>query len=143
MNYFTNLLTDYPDIIGTASIPMIIAILAIAIPLLIQTIGRIDDKFNSTNLVTTFRNEAIYIAFWRILIISIITYILYILQLPPLFDFGIFNFFVENSALILLVCSVISLIFITLRLFSLILTYYQTEKLLDRLIDKYKKSIKE
>lgn len=142
MEYYSSLLADYPDLVGIATMPMIIAILAIALPLLIQTIGRIDDKFNSTKLIVVFKKESIFISFWMILIVSILSYIFWILQLPRLFDLGVLNQLIDNSALISIVASTVLLVFITLQLFNLILTYYQTEKLLSRLTGKYAQPVK-
>ncbi len=142
MDYLTNLNINYPDVVRVAMMPMIIAILAIALPLLIQTISRIEDKYNSTKLIVVFKKEPIYKSFWIILFISIFSFICWVLQMPRLVDFGIFNNFIDNSAFIFIIISTILLIISTLGLFGLILSYYQTEKLLIRLTKKYKKSRK-
>lgn len=142
MDFITNLLKDYPDIVSVVAIPVIIPILAFVFPLIIQTIDRIDKKFGANILVTTFQREPIYISFWIVLIISILSYILWYLKLPRLFDFGIFNIVIDNSALGLIVISTTSLVIITLFLYRLILIYYQPEKLMRRLERKYKNSIR-
>ena len=41
-----SVISSYPDVVSEALIPMIIAIFALGFPLLIQTISRIDDRFN-------------------------------------------------------------------------------------------------
>ena len=140
MEYITKLIADYPDLVRIVAIPVIIPIIAFVSPLIIQTIERIDNKFNATNLVLTFQKEPIYISFWIILIVSIVSYVLWFLQLPRLFDFGILNSLIDNSALILIVLSTTSLIIITLGLYRLILIYYQPDKLQKRIERKYKKS---
>lgn len=142
MEFLSELRINYPDIVKEAMIPMIIAILAIALPLLIQTISRIEDKYNSTKLIVAFKKETIYKSFWIILFLSIISFICWVLQFPRIVDFGVFNDIVDNSAFLFISVSTILLIISTLRLFGLILLYYQTEKLLNRLTKKYKKSIK-
>lgn len=142
IEHIDNLNTNYPDIVRVAMIPMIIAILAIALPLLIQTISRIEDKYNSTKLIVVFKKEFIYKSFWIILFLSIFSFICWVLKLPRIVDFGVFNYVVDNSAFLFISISTIFLVIATLRLFGLILTYYQTEKLLNRLTRKYKKSIK-
>ncbi|MCK9331434.1 MAG: hypothetical protein M0Q94_16310 [Candidatus Cloacimonetes bacterium] len=142
MEYLTEFYINYPDIVRVAMIPMIIAILAIALPLLIQTISRIEDKYNSTKLIVVFKKEFIYKSFWIILFLSILSFICWVLQLPRIVDFGVFNYIVDKSAFLFITISTIFLVIATLRLFGLILTYYQTEKLLNRLTRKYKKSIK-
>ena len=140
MEYITKLIADYPDLVRIVAIPVIIPIIAFVSPLIIQTIERIDNKFNATNLVLTFQKEPIYISFWIILIVSIVSYVLWFLQLPRLFDFGILNSLIDNSALILIVLSTTSLIIITLGLYRLILIYYQPDKLQKRIERKYNKS---
>jgi len=142
MEYLTELNINYPDIVRVAMIPMIIAILAIALPLLIQTISRIEDKYNSTKLIVVFKKESIYKSFWIILFLSILSFICWALQLPRVADFGVLNGIVDNSAFLFITISTVLLIIATLRLFGLILSYYQTEKLLNRLTIKYNKSIK-
>ena len=139
MDYLTDLNINYPDIVRVAMIPMIIAILAIALPMLIQTISRIEDKYNSTKLIVAFKKEPIYRTFWIVLFCAILSFICWVLQMPRLADFGIFNKIIDNSAFLFITASTIFLIISTLRLFGLILTYYQTEKLLIRLTSKYKR----
>lgn len=95
-----NIFANYPDIIRNALIPTIIAIFALGFPLLIQTITRIDDKYNSTKLIEVFRQEIITNIFIWSLILSICFYIIWLLQIPPFANWGVL---IDNSALILLV----------------------------------------
>jgi len=135
-----NISSNYPDIIAVALIPMIIAVFVFAFPLLLQTITRIDDKYNSTKLIETFRKE--WICNWYIimLIASIVTCIPWCLQLPRIYDFGCLNIFVENSALILVSFSTIGLIIMTFLIILLTYWYYLPEKLFEHLTKKHDKT---
>ncbi len=131
-----NIFSDYPDIITTALIPMIIAVFALAFPLLIQTITRIDDKYKSTVLIKTFRKDWICQYFLIVLFCAIASYILWFLQIPPLFELG---WLVDNSALILVIVTTVALIIMTFLVVYLIYVYYLPEFLLKRLIKQYEK----
>lgn len=126
-----NIFADYPDIIRNALIPTIIAIFALGFPLLIQTITRIDDKYNSTKLIEVFRQEIITNIFIWSLIFSICFYIIWLLQIPPFANWGLL---IDNSALILLGLSTIVLIISTFLIVHLIHIYFVPEKLTNRLI---------
>lgn len=126
-----NIFADYPDIIRNALIPTIIAIFALGFPLLIQTITRIDDKYNSTKLIEVFRQEIITNIFIWSLILSICFYIIWLLQIPPFANWGVL---IDNSALILVGLSAIILIVSTFLTAHLIFIYFVPEKLTNRLI---------
>lgn len=132
-----NIFSNYPDIISTALIPMIIAIFALGFPLLIQTISRIDDKYNSTVLIKTFRKDWICKWFLWILVISIASYVIWLLRIPPLIECG---WIIDNSALILVALSTIALIVMTFFIVYLTYIYYVPELLLNRLIKKFNKT---
>lgn len=51
--FFERQLFNYADVISEFAIPMVIAIFALAFPLLFQTASRIDDKYNSTLLISS------------------------------------------------------------------------------------------
>jgi hypothetical protein len=131
-----NIFSNYPDIIATALIPMIIAVFALGFPLLIQTITRIDDKYKSTILIKTFRKDWICQYFLIFLFCAIASYILWFLQIPPLFELG---WIIDNSALILVIVSTIALIAMTFLIVYLTYVYYLPELLLNRLIKQYEK----
>lgn len=132
-----SIFANYPDIISGAFIPMIIAVFAIALPLLLQTISRVDDKYNSTKLIETFRKDTICYGYIAVLIAAIISYVLWILQIPRFVNCGILNAFVENSALIFVGITTIALIVMTFTIVHLIYVYYYPEKLLKYLIKKH------
>ena len=133
-----NLLKSYPDIIADFAIPIVIAIFALAYPMLFQTASRIDDKYNSTLLIKVFRKDWICKCFIYILLGALICCGLWILQLPRLIDCGeIINILIDNSALILLLVSTIVLVVMTILSMRLMYIYYMPDKLLERLIEQY------
>ncbi|KAA6300505.1 MAG: hypothetical protein EZS26_003344 [Candidatus Ordinivivax streblomastigis] len=66
-----NILSDYFDYIRIALITMIIAIFAIALPLLLQTISRIDNKYSSTKPIETLKKTQYVSVYRNILIVAI------------------------------------------------------------------------
>lgn len=135
------ILANYADVISSFAIPMVIAIFALAFPLLFQTASRIDDKYNSTLLIKIFRKDWICKWFIYTLLCALICCCLWILQLPRLIDCGEFiNILIDNSALILLLVLTIVLIVMTISIMWLINVYYVPDKLLERLIKQYHKS---
>jgi len=109
MNCF---LSNYPDIIKEALIPMIIALFALGFPLLIQTISRIDDKYKSTKLIETFRKDWICKCFLWILLSTIASYVIWLFQIPSLVN-------IDNFALVLVIINTIALITVTLLIETL------------------------
>lgn len=134
------MLNDYNDTVSVGLIPMIIAVFAIAFPLLLQTISRIDDKYNSTKLIETFRKENVSQAYIIALIFAICTYVIWLLQLPRITDIGCLNGIIDNSALLLLIIGTIALIICTFCIVQLTYIYYVPERLLQHLIQKYNNS---
>lgn len=133
-----NLLKSYPDIIADFAIPIVIAIFALAFPMLFQTASRIDDKYNSTLLIKVFRKDWICKCFIYILLSALICCGLWILQLPRLIDCGeIINILIDNSALILLLLLTVVLVLMTICSMWLMYIYYMPDKLLERLIEQY------
>ena len=55
--FFERVSFNYVDVVSVFAIPMVIAIFALAFPLLFQTASRIDDKYNSTLLIKVFRKD--------------------------------------------------------------------------------------
>ncbi|WP_319480978.1 hypothetical protein [uncultured Draconibacterium sp.] len=136
MNYQVN----YIEIVSGACIPLIIALTAIAFPLLLQTVSRIDDKYSSTNLVKVFYKDKICKSYLLSLVVSIIAIPIWFFAPPRIWDFGMFNKLIENSSFIIIA---LSTIFLVLNLFSLvylIYKFYSPSKLLDYLIEKLEES---
>ena len=134
-----DIFSDYPDIVGTFIIPMIIAIFAFAFPLLLQTISRIDDKYHSTKLVYTFRKDGICEWFIVSMIISITASIIWLMQMPRIVHFEWLNSFIDYSALIFIGLSTLNLIVATFAIIALSYIYYVPEKLFNHLNKKHSK----
>ncbi len=138
LNFFDRIVKDYSDIIAAFSIPMVIAILAFALPLLLQTAARVDDKYDSTLLIKVFRRDLICKWFLISLLASLISCLFWILQLPRCVDWGdLINIVIDNSSLILLVLSTIVLVVFSVLSVWLTYVYYLPEKLLARLEKQY------
>ena len=138
--FFKCITREYPSIMGDYILPMIIAIFALALPLLTQTIARIDDKYQSTLLIEVFKNDRRYKRFLWILISALISSLLWILQIPRIGDWGSLNVLIDNSASILASVSCVCLVSSMFCLIELIYIYYIPKKLFDRLSKQYKQS---
>jgi hypothetical protein len=137
INFRNIIISDYPDIISVIDIPLIIAIFAFAFPLLFQIASRVDDKYESTVLVKTYRNDWICRIFLSLLIFSLVLCLIWILQLRSCINLGNLNLLIESSALILVSISSMLLTASTFGIIWLIYIYYVPEKLLKRLIHQY------
>lgn len=121
---------DYNSIVEKGCIPLIIAILALGLPVLLQTASRIDDKYNSTRLLRAFYKERITRIFIATNIISLITIIIWFLNLPRIVDLGkIINFIIDNSAFILIFSSTVLLIVLLFEFIRLIKIYFDPLRL--------------
>lgn len=135
------ILSNYADVISEFAIPMVIAIFALAFPLLFQTASRIDDKYDSTLLIKVFRKDWISKLFIYTLLSALICCGLWVLQLPRLIDCGAdLNIFIDNSALILLLVSTVVLVVMTICSMWLMYVYYMPKRLFERLKYQYNKS---
>jgi len=115
-----------PEAIFTA---IIAAILGIAFPILTQSIGDIDKKYDSTRLTRRFKNEFKYKFFISVLIVTLILLTYSIFAPPRLIDFVLLNSAIEQSASFLVVVSTILLVIALFALIFLILDYYDPDKL--------------
>lgn len=128
---------DYNTIVIVACIPFIIALTAIAFPLLLQTISRIDDKYSSTNLVKVFYNNRICKIYLFSLGLSIIAIPIWFFAPPRIWDFGIFNELVDKSSFLIIGLSTLFLLWNLFSLVYLIYVFYSPNKLLEYLIYKH------
>jgi len=125
-----NMDIDYNSIVEKVCIPLIIAILALGLPVLLQTATRIDDKYNSTRLLRAFYKERITRFFIAINIFSLISIIIWFLNLPRIHDFGkIMNYIIDKSAFLLIFFSTVLLIFSLFKFISLIKIYFDPLRL--------------
>lgn len=112
------------------SVAFVSLILGIAYPILIQITS--DDKYSSDAILDLFEKNNQNRFFYFNLIISLICIVLVLLNLPPLIQFNIsfLDYFLENSANILLITSTFLLIINFFRLINLIQTFYRTTRLI-------------
>lgn len=105
--------------ISDQAIPLVLAfvpgILGISYPLIIQTISSLNDKYQSTHIVNTFKEEFIHKRFITSLWVSVLTSILAISK--------------THILVLLSLTSVIYLLFIFFRYISLLLTYLDAQQL--------------
>ena len=87
-------------------IPLVAAILGIALPMLVGIIQRIDDKYQSTRLIRLFVKERWTICFLVALYTSLVLLFYSLFAPTNNNDFGRFNSFIDNSLpfLLLIVC---------------------------------------
>lgn len=131
-----NIFADYPDIVSVGLIPMIIAIFALGFPLLIQTVTRIDDKYNSTILIEFFKKEKTTKYFIATLLIALFSCALWFTKIPPAVNCG---WLINNSALLFLLISTVALICMTFLVVHLIYIYFVPNLLLEHFIKKHRK----
>ena len=117
-------------------IPITVAILGIAVPLLIGIIQRIDDKYKSTRLIQLFMNEKSTKCFIGLLIITLFLLFYQLVAPPNSYDFGIFKKYIDYSAIILATISCALLTFSIFMIFRLIYIYNVPEKLQKHLIKR-------
>lgn len=115
-------------------IPLVAAILGIALPMLIGIIQRIDDKYQSTRLIRLFVEERRTKYFIATLIITIILLFYSIVAPSNKKDFGLINLFLDNSVSFLLYVFCICLIICLFSVCMLIYVYHDPIKLQDRLL---------
>lgn len=121
-------------------IPITISILAIAFPLLLQTTSKIDEKYSSTRLTKTFYKEKSSRIFISLLISTLIFILIWVFRQPRLIEIGFLNRFIDNSAILFLALSTISLVLSLFYFVRYIKIYYNPEHLLEHLIKIYSKS---
>lgn len=112
-------------------IPFIAAILGIALPIIVQSIARIDERYDSIRLVKRFKKEPIYWLFLgSLILVIIITFYNSIVCLPWKSDWGgFFNMIMRNSSDILLMLSTVILIVFLFLMVKLIIGYYDYQEL--------------
>ena len=128
------------DIIRDIAIPVIIGILSLMTPILLEALSRIDNKYNSVILVTAFKRELLYKLYVFTLLASIVSIVLWCLDLPRIVNIPWLNNFIDNSAAYLLLTTTLSLVIVSLGVIWLLTIYYVPRSLLMRFTEKYNKS---
>ena len=127
------ILNNIGEIVSEFCIPTIIGIFTFATPLILQTISRIDDKYESTLLAKLFVKDWVCRTFIGIGIGSFVSLLLWMLNLPRVVDWGVLNVWIDNSASLILLILVIALIIAACGILYLTYTYYIPKKLVARL----------
>jgi len=120
-------------------VSFIATILGIAYPILLEVVSRLDEKYSSQIIIDLFSKEKEKKYFSIALIISLISIILWILKLPPLFKLNGFNSFFGNSAEYLLILATAFLIIVFFLFVKKILIYYTPTKFIPYLIKRHDK----
>ena len=132
-------LYELNDIVKTFCLPIIIGIFTFATPLILQTISRVDDKYNSTLLAKLFVKDMTCQAFIWTGVLSFLSILIWILHLPRLVECGSFNIWIENSASLLILLFTILLIITSCGTLYLTFIYYIPDKLAKRLQKQHNK----
>lgn len=119
---------DFPNYTYSAIVGIFAAIFGMCYPLLLQAIERINDKYESTRLSSMFLKESRYVLFRQILYISI-----FVAIVSPFF-LSLSGNILWLHILLLSVAAIdiLALMFSAIRLFQLVITYYNAEKLMQR-----------
>ncbi len=121
-----------------AYIYIIISLLGIAYPILLQVVARLDEKYESEQIIILFHNEWEYNAFKYTLYSSLLILVIWSLQIPPLFKLnGHLCFLIENSGSILIGISTIILVIFFFLYVRKVLIYYDQTALISYLINKH------
>jgi len=117
-------------------ITFISVLLGIAYPILIQITG--NDKYSSEKILELFENNWRRRVFIPNLVFSLIFVAIYLLRLPPVFTFQneTANTILENSALIILFISTVTLIISFFLIINLVTIFYRTSALIKFLSDQ-------
>lgn len=139
MDYISRLITtEYPAVVSAFAFPVLIAVFAFALPLLLQVISRLDDKYRSTLIVKVFRMGRACRIFITNLIASLVLALIYVAQFPRCIDMGkVPNAFTEHSALFLFIISVILLIINGFRIVNWVCVFYIPDSLSKVVINRY------
>lgn len=133
--------------ISDLCIPIVASILGIALPIIIQTIGKIDERYNSIRLVKRFKKERLYLCFlWSLAFAILMLTYNNIVCMPWSWDWGVMNEFMRNSSNILTIISTsVLIVFLFLLILKSILYYYDYQKLFEGIKKRLytKESIKE
>lgn len=116
-----------------------ITILGLAFPILLQVIARLDEKYQSLEVVDIFNKEKSKKWFIIFLITSLISIGIWSFKFESIIRIDGLNYFIENSANLLVFTSSVGLVICFFFLVFKILTYYTPVKFVEYLISKIEK----
>lgn len=69
----------YPDSVQIWAMPIFIALIAMAMPLLIQHVNGLDGKYSATKISDTFKRSFEYCFFWCMFVVTLILFIIWVI----------------------------------------------------------------
>lgn len=128
-----NLIGQYVE---TIAIPFVIAIVALAFPLMLDASSKISNQYKSSIIAKSFQKEFAYRVFVVALLVSVSSIVLYVFKLPVIEALS--NCWVISNSAVLLVYSSTLLLVITLLVLAYIISiYYRQDKLIKHLSRRY------
>lgn len=124
---------------------LIVGLMSIGLPILLQTITRIEDKYKVPSIADEFKKEPLYISFYWILVTCITLLLLYALNSIFIFDdpelakYGLINIDIPLEKKVLtcfFILPCIALVILFFRLINLTFRYLDKEWLIRSLIQK-------
>ena len=128
-------LTD--EYILTIAVPFVVAILALAFPLMLDASSKISSQYKSSFMAKIFQKEFAFRWFVSMLVLSLISVLLYACKIPVEGCFAD-NWIIANSAVLLVYASTILLVAALLVLAVIIAIYYDQGKLIKYFVFRYK-----
>ncbi len=121
----------------TICVTFISVILGIAYPILFEVVSRLDEKYDSVDIIELFRAERENRIFITALVISLLLILIWVFKLPPLIEIKGLNWVIRHSAEILLITSTVFLILAFFYFVRKILIYYTPTRFLPYLISRH------
>ena len=109
-------------------IAIVTALLGISYPILLQVISRLDDKYSSISALKLFKTEKVYKGLKYTLFFALIFTAIWSLKIEPFVNLNGFEFWINNSANILVYLSTIILIIAFYYFVEKVLIYYSPIK---------------
>ena len=116
---------------------VIISFIGIAYPILLQVMARLDETYSSTLIIELFEKEPRKKWFQYQLYISLLLVLIWSFKLKPRELFSNLGFFIDNSAVILLITTSILLVVSFILLVHRIFEYYVPSKFVAYLIKRH------
>ena len=129
------LLSD--EYIISIAVPFVVAILALAFPLMLDASSKISSQYKSSFMAKIFQKEFAFRWFVAMLVLSLMSVVLYACKIPVADRFA-GNWIVANSAVLMVYASSILLVVALLVLAIIIAIYYDQGKLIKYFVFKYK-----
>ena len=104
--------TDYPAIIESWVFPLIIGLLSLSMPLVINSIHRVEDKYKKHSIGKGVVDTCFLVWYKSAVVIAVLCALVYLAQFPRIGNWGgIMNTILDHSAITLLILASINLLF--------------------------------